>query len=196
MTGDGLRERSKARRREAILRAAYELFAERGFEATTIADIAERAEVSARTVTLYFPSKLDLALARSAALADRLGAALRDRRPGWVTVDALEHWVRNELADRGDLDNLSERMFDLDPQLRAAANGRLAEVVQEGARLLAAEQGGSPDDFGPRMAAAAAAAVISELFHRAETADIDAAVAFLRAGLATLPSVSASAGTV
>jgi AcrR family transcriptional regulator len=195
MTGDGLRERSKARRREAILRAAYELFAERGFEATTIADIAERAEVSARTVTLYFPSKVDLALAQSAALADRLGAALRDRRPGWVTVDALEHWVRIELADRSDLDDLSERMFDLNPHLRAAANGRLAGVVQEGARLLAEEQGGSPDDFGPRMAAAAAAAVISELLHRREDADIDAALAFLRAGLATLPSAPAPAGT-
>ncbi|MFD5763974.1 TetR family transcriptional regulator, partial [Streptomyces sp. NPDC127044] len=64
MMSDGLRERSKARRREAIVRAAYELFAERGFDATTIADIAAAAEVSPRTVTLYFPSNLELARAR------------------------------------------------------------------------------------------------------------------------------------
>jgi AcrR family transcriptional regulator len=183
-----LRERSKARRREAILRAAYELFAERGFEATTIVEVAEHAEVSPRTVTLYFPSKLDLAMAQSAALADRLAAALREKRPGWLAVDALEHWVRHELAERSELDDLSERMFDLNPQLRAVAHSRIAEVVEEGARLLAEEQGSGPDDFGPRMAAAAAAAVISELCHRSEPADIDAAMAFLRAGLATLPT--------
>ncbi|MER5755305.1 helix-turn-helix domain-containing protein [Streptomyces sp. NPDC002088] len=188
MMSEGLRERSKARRREAILRAAYELFAERGFEATTIADIAERAEVSARTVTLYFPSKLDLALAQSAAMADRLAAALRERRPGRLAVDALEEWVREELADPSELDDLSDRMFDLNPQLKAIANARFAEVVEEGARLLAEEQGGDPGDFGPRMAAAAAAAIVSELCHRPEAADIDAAMAFLRAGLATLPS--------
>jgi AcrR family transcriptional regulator len=188
MMSEGLRERSKARRREAILRAAFELFAERGFEATTIADIADRAEVSTRTVTLYFPSKLDLALARSTAMADRLAAALRERRPGRRTVDALEDWVREELADPSELDDLSERMFALNPQLKAVSNARLAEVVEEGARLLAEEQGTDPGDFGPRMAAAAAAAVISELCHRPEEGGIDAAMAFLRAGLATLPT--------
>ncbi|MGW4323094.1 TetR family transcriptional regulator [Streptomyces sp. NPDC004684] len=41
--GDSLGERSKARRRDAILTAAHELFAERGFDATSIADIAEAA---------------------------------------------------------------------------------------------------------------------------------------------------------
>ncbi|MFF1306728.1 TetR/AcrR family transcriptional regulator [Streptomyces sp. NPDC058307] len=187
MTTEGLRERSKARRRDAILRAAYELFAERGFEATTIADIAERAEVSARTVTLYFPSKLELALAQSAAMADRLAVALRERRVGRRAVDALEDWVREELAQPSELDDLAERMLDLNPQLKAVANARIADVVEEGARLLAEEQGSAPSDFGPRMAAAAAAAVVSELCHRHDASDIDAAMAFLRAGLSTLP---------
>jgi len=61
----GLRERSKARRRAAIIRAAYELFAERGYDATTVADIAEAhgagLEVRPRpegglTITVSFPA--------------------------------------------------------------------------------------------------------------------------------------------
>lgn len=99
MKSEGLRERSKARRREAILRAAYELFADHGFEATTIADIAAAAEVSPRTVTLYFPSKLELATSHFDAAADRLATALRERPDGQTTVDALERWLRAEAAD-------------------------------------------------------------------------------------------------
>lgn len=77
-------------------------------------------------------------------------------------------------------------MFDLNPQLRAVSNGRLAEVVQEGARLFAVESGSAPGAFGPRMVATTAAAIISELCHHPEHADIDGAMAFLRAGAATL----------
>ncbi|MFF1542695.1 TetR/AcrR family transcriptional regulator [Streptomyces sp. NPDC058291] len=186
MKTEGLRERSKARRREAILRAAYELFADHGFEAATIADIAAAAEVSPRTVTLYFPSKLELATSHFDALADRLGTALRDRPDGQTTLDALETWLRGETAHRSDLDDLHDRMLDLNPQLRAVTNARLAEVIQEGARILAEERGDAPDDFGPRMAAAAAAAVVSEVCHRMQESDIETAMAFLRAGVATL----------
>lgn len=182
MTSEGLRERSKARRREAILRSAYELFADRGFEATTIADIAAAAEVSPRTVTLYFPSKLELATSHFDTFADRLGAALRGRPDGQTTLDALEHWLRGEIAGRGDLDDLEDRMLDLNPQLRAVTNARLAEVIQEGVHIFAEERGVAPDDFGPRMVAAAAAAVISEVCHRTQEADIDTAMTFLRAG--------------
>src|ERR1700735_659292 len=76
----GLRERSKARRRAAIIRAAYELFAERGYDATTVADIAEAAEVAPRTVAMYFPAKQDIALSRFSDGVASLTDAIRDRR--------------------------------------------------------------------------------------------------------------------
>ncbi|MGC5565449.1 TetR/AcrR family transcriptional regulator [Streptomyces sp. FR-108] len=187
MMSDGLRERSKARRREAIVRAAYELFADRGFEATTIADIATAAEVSPRTVTLYFPSKLELAMSEFDSVTDRVRTAVHDREPGLTILDALERWLREETAGPRDLADLTDRVLESNPQLRAVAEARLTEVIKFGAKILAEEQGSSPDDFGPRMASAAAAAVISEVCYRPQEADIDTAIAFLRAGLATLP---------
>ncbi|MEM7123852.1 MAG: TetR/AcrR family transcriptional regulator [Pseudomonadota bacterium] len=57
----GLREKSKARRRQAILRAAAELFAEHDYTATRMEMIAEQAEVALSTLYQYFPSKADLA---------------------------------------------------------------------------------------------------------------------------------------
>jgi AcrR family transcriptional regulator len=191
MMSEGLRERSKARRRDAILSAAYTLFSEHGFDATTIAEIAEAAEVSPRTVTLYFPSKLELAMARFSDFADRLAAALNGRPDGQSTLDALDVWVRDEMARRGELDELYDRMLEENPQLKGICGARLAEVVAQGTQLLAEEQGWDPGDFGPRMLAAAAAAVVSELCHGSTPEDIDAAMTFLRAGAATLASHSA-----
>ncbi len=48
-------ERRKRRTRQAVQTAALELFAERGYRETTINDIAERADVATRTVTVHFP---------------------------------------------------------------------------------------------------------------------------------------------
>ncbi|MFI6035206.1 TetR/AcrR family transcriptional regulator [Streptomyces sp. NPDC051315] len=58
----GLRERKKIKTREAIRTATYALVEEQGYEATTIEQIADRAEVSPSTVFRYFPTKEDIVL--------------------------------------------------------------------------------------------------------------------------------------
>lgn len=58
----GLRERKKIKTREAIRAATYDLVREQGYDATTIDQIAERAEVSPSTVFRYFPTKEDIVL--------------------------------------------------------------------------------------------------------------------------------------
>ncbi|MFI7504444.1 TetR/AcrR family transcriptional regulator [Streptomyces sp. NPDC049687] len=60
--GPSLRERKKIKTREAIRTAMYALVEEQGYDATTIDQIAERAEVSPSTVFRYFPTKEDIVL--------------------------------------------------------------------------------------------------------------------------------------
>jgi AcrR family transcriptional regulator len=192
MDSPGLRERNKERRRTAIVRAALELFGERGFDATTVAEIAEAAEVSPRTVSLYFPTKLDLALSRISESAEQLTAALRYRNPGQRTSDVVATWLRERDAagDPDGLRELSRRMFDANPELRALRTARIAVAITECARTIAEDMGVAPDDIRARIAAAATAAVMLEFtdvptrLHDNEA--ITLSIDFLEAGITRL----------
>lgn len=190
MATDGLRERGKARRRAAITRAAFELFAERGFDSTTVADVAEAAEVSPRTVTLYFRTKQDIALSRFTESADRLTEALRQRGPGERALDVMGRWLRAESAHRDEFGPLARRMLETNPELRALQTARMAAAVHEGVKAIARDTGRPVDDIGPLIAAAAAAAIIIQLGEcsSGETSEehITTALTFLEAGLNTL----------
>jgi AcrR family transcriptional regulator len=192
MAETGLRERSKARRRAAIIRAAYELFADRGYDATTVADIAEAAEVSPRTVAMYFPAKQDIALSRFSDGVASLTDAIRDRRPGETVHDVFGRWLLTSQAEPEDreLYRLARRMFAANPDLGALRTVRMTAAVREGAAMIAADTGSAPGAIAPRLAAAAAAAIAMEIMDTEPGAEREQAVAaamrFLDAGTAAL----------
>src|SRR3984885_5093503 len=88
-----LRDRKKLRTRRALADAALRLFAEQGFDATTIDDLADEAEVSKSTFFRFFPAKEAAAIETEAELWTAYLAALAEGpRPGAVLTglhDAL-----------------------------------------------------------------------------------------------------------
>lgn len=91
-----LRERKKIKTRRAIRNATYELIEEQGYEATTVEQIAERAEVSPSTVFRYFPTKEDIVLTDE---YDPLVERLLQERPAEETLlDSLRHAIRQNMT--------------------------------------------------------------------------------------------------
>ncbi|SOD72181.1 TetR family transcriptional regulator [Jatrophihabitans sp. GAS493] len=141
VVGASLRERSKAKRREMIRRTGIRLFAERGYEATTIAEIAEAVELSPRTISLYFPTKADIALSVSDDLAARLIATFRDH-PDADFVTAIDLWLAGMERDIDpELITLNAALFEANPALQSLSSRHLAAAAQHGHGLLLRQLG-------------------------------------------------------
>ncbi|MFC6880011.1 MULTISPECIES: TetR family transcriptional regulator [Actinomadura] len=131
----GLRERKKRRTRWAIASAALRLFAERGYEETTIADITAAADVSPRTFFSYFPSKEDVVFTeiddRLAEVAERLS----DRPPGEPPLETIRRCVVDVteaiVAEHGEYGAVQVRLILERPGLQARALQRLTATQEE-----------------------------------------------------------------
>jgi AcrR family transcriptional regulator len=73
---EGLRERKRAHSRATTVDVAMQLFAERGYDTVTVADICAAAEIAPRTFFRYFPTKEDVLAEPARQMAARLTAAL------------------------------------------------------------------------------------------------------------------------
>src|SRR3954466_3458456 len=107
---EGLRERKKREARQRISDVATRLFAQRGFEAVTIAEIAEAAGVAKATVTNYFPRKEDLLLDLKAEAERLLVDAIRARPPGQSVVEAVRALMHRLLAQQHPLSAIEPAM--------------------------------------------------------------------------------------
>jgi AcrR family transcriptional regulator len=154
----GLRARKKLRTQQLIADTALRLFLAHGFEAVTIVDIARAADVDAKTVYNYFPSKEDLVYRRFESFEASLLDAVRDRRPGESILAAFGRFV---LEPRGLLakDDASEKlkaineMIARSPKLVAHEQQVFARYTGSLATAIAAETGAREGDLRPWVAA-------------------------------------------
>jgi AcrR family transcriptional regulator len=124
----GLRERKKLMTRRAILDVAEEMFADRGYDNVTVAEIADAVNISAKTVFVYFPSKEDLVFDDEDSVRDAIVAAVRDRAPGTTPLDAMAEYTREMLSAAG-----AQSVIGLDRLRRLVAS---STVLQARMRLM------------------------------------------------------------
>ncbi|MFC4906044.1 TetR family transcriptional regulator [Actinomadura gamaensis] len=162
----GRRERKKQATREALLDAAFRLFASKGYEATTVEEIAEAVDVSTRTFFRYFASKEDVALTSQEEQFYAVLDAFRRRPPEESALTAMRH-AGTLLIEALEVDGLAdERMSRFDclmrlteesPALRAGSMERTRRKNDEMTRAIAERMGADPErDLRPRMFAAMA----------------------------------------
>jgi AcrR family transcriptional regulator len=131
----GLRARKKRQTRAALATAALKLFAERGYEETTIADIAAAADVSPRTFFSYFPSKEDVVFAEIDDRLEEVAERLADRVPGESPLETIRRGIVGIMealvAGHGEYGAVQIRLVAERPGLRARALQRLMDTQEE-----------------------------------------------------------------
>ncbi len=137
---------------------ATAMFFERGYQQTTIADIAAAADVAKMTVTNYFPAKEDLAFDRADDIVRLLADAVRERDPGAGVVTAVHEGYLRVLRDRDPIVDVLGRPFaelvGSTPALQVRERELYRSQEAALAEVLVAEFAVSPVDLTPRMVAA------------------------------------------
>ncbi|MFE7073108.1 TetR/AcrR family transcriptional regulator [Streptomyces sp. NPDC057620] len=170
--GPGLRERKKIRTRTAIRDATYGLIREQGYDATTIEQIAERAEVSPSTVLRYFPAKEDIVLTDE--YAPLLVAELRARPADEPWLESLRHVCRtglalgapaseeSEEAEEAEATRLRTRLMVEVPAVRTRMTENMAGTGRLLCQVIGERTGRAPDGFEVRVAAMSLVGALTE----------------------------------
>jgi AcrR family transcriptional regulator len=193
----GLRERKKQQTRDTISRVALQLFADRGYDQTTLAEIAEAANIAPRTIFAYFQSKEDILFCHEASSYEQLKRTLEERPPGSTTVDALREFI-STIAAPDDLTKLRKQIISSNETLRLSMHARSAPMEELIAASVAKDLDAPPGDIRPPLIAASVRAAFTAARERteAESGDpitheqamgiIDEVLEFLRGGLQAL----------
>jgi AcrR family transcriptional regulator len=187
-----LRERKKAQTRAAIQTHALRLFREQGYDATTIEQIIEAADVSETTFFRYFPTKEDVVLQDD--FGPLIVGAYQAQPLDLPPVPAVRAAFRSVFAQMSARQQAEQRervaLVLSVPRLRAAMLDQFAKAMQLLAGTMAERSGRPPDDFAVRtVAGAVVGAMMAVLAAMADDPDadlaslIDQAIANLEAGL-------------
>jgi AcrR family transcriptional regulator len=159
-TGTGLRERKKQQTRQLLADTARGLFAERGFENVSIAEIARVADVSEATVFNYFPTKEALVFSGLEIFEGELLRAVRERHEGETVIDAFGRFILEPRGFFTAQDRRSERnlvavsrMIADSPALLAREEQIFAAYTRTLSRVIAEELRASEGDLRPYVTA-------------------------------------------
>ncbi|SCY58708.1 DNA-binding transcriptional regulator, AcrR family [Streptomyces sp. 136MFCol5.1] len=161
----GLRERKKLKTRTAIRRSTYRLIAEQGYDATTIEQIAEAAEVSPSTVFRYFATKEDIVLTDE--YNPLLEAETRKRPADEPPLQSMRFVVTEALAtllatEEEELRRRTRLMVEV-PAIRARMSETMSDTAKVLARVLADRSGRGADDLEVRVFVAAVLGALREV---------------------------------
>ncbi|MFI6686509.1 TetR/AcrR family transcriptional regulator [Streptomyces sp. NPDC050485] len=150
-----LRERKRQRAEQAIVDAAFTLFAERGFAEVTVAEIAERAEVGRTTFFRYFGDKQEVLFANERHILDRLERLTRDydgapeaTRTLAQALDQAGEWIRAVCADvTADPERylLHTRLIADNPELHDRGERKLLHLTRAMAQTLRVQGVAEPE---------------------------------------------------
>jgi AcrR family transcriptional regulator len=153
---EGLRERKKRLTRTAIFDVAARLFSERGFGNVTVAQIADEANISVKTLFTYVRSKEELVFSDDPNVLDAIVAAVGDRAPGRPPLDAVAGTLLAALDDDSDRVGLAgfHRMSDQSPAIRSRLRAMWDETEDALTDVLAQPGDGPRERAGHRLTAA------------------------------------------
>jgi AcrR family transcriptional regulator len=162
MSPAGLRERKKLRTRAAIQKEAMRLFLDKGFDETTIEEIAEAVEISPSTFFNYFPSKEAVVFQDDLdpLIIKAFEAQPQDVNPIRRLRVAMRTVFSNLTPEQESLIRQRTHLFISTPELRGAMLSQFADLVDQIAELLAARVGKSTSDFAVRNMAGAVLGVL------------------------------------
>lgn len=157
----GLRERKRAQTYARIQGEGMRLFLERGFEATTLDDVAAAAAVSRRTLFHYFGSKEEIVFSTKAGFPDMVRDAIAARPADESLLDMVENGLTDMANRHSDPRGRAlARLIRDTPSLRAGDQAKYEAVERVLASALADRKGLAPDDLDCRITAAMAIGIL------------------------------------
>ena len=159
----GLRELKKEQTRQLIADTAWRLFADRGFDQVSVAEVAREAQVAEATVYNYFRTKEDLFYWRLEAFEARLAESVSTRPPGEPALAAFRRALLAEggllaQAETGEAEALDRlrainQVITASPVLLAREQQAINHAAVTLASVLAADASAPPGDLRPQVAA-------------------------------------------
>jgi len=192
----GLRELKKQRTRDTITRVAYDLFEEKGFAATTLADISTAAEIAPSTLHSYFPSKDSIVLDGQRSYRETVSARIAARPASQSTLKTISIWLTQRgTAEHGSDTEAARRRRVIERNDPLRARERLDQAIFEDqlADAFARDLAEPASSLRCRAMAAAAAHVLT-LCELPRT-DCEEALRLLEATLSALHTIPRSAPT-